>query len=153
MYENVMYMLIACIVALMATKKQTSLFGDYVASENDQVTTFVKIYEVVTKIGEKIIFVLDGAVWNSEKGCLTLFDGNGNGLTIYATHAVESFTGKPDALRFGSALQRAVKADIGSWEDLVEIIRNNPSTYTLTVEGQAMELNGKEVFARSWNVA
>lgn len=152
MYVMTMNIIMVSIVVLsigMAKKVQKNLFGDFVPSEN-VVKTFVKIYEVVKEVGDTFTFLIDGASYNPEKhgGVLTLFDGNGTAVSIYAQHK-EGMTGMPDGERFGRAMQRCLNQQIGSYEEIVKVLRDSQTTYELTVQMSEMD-NGNK--ARAWSV-
>jgi hypothetical protein len=135
------------VMLMVKNTKQESIFGGLVSNQDDKTpSTFVKIYEVVKEIGDNLTFFLDGATWNDEKNCLTVFNGQGECLGLFLNHINESWKGETDLIRLGKAIERKCEVQIASMSELVKLINES----NLTIEITATE--SKEGFYRQWKV-
>ena len=123
--------------------KQLTLFGGEVPIENDKnaETVWVNIGKAVKSVGDSITFTLKRATYNVDKHILTIFDGEGNGLSVWFTNDPSSpWDGKPNGVRLGEAMVKALRQSIDSPQTMADII--NDSELVLKVEKIALKTEG-----------
>lgn len=116
--------------------KQMNLFGEFVATETKDLE-FIKVYEEVVSDGDQFRMKMNSAVYNEEKGCLTVVDGEkAQALTVYFTlHPDARYNGTPDGIRLGRAMQRCVQATAPDVETLRDLITEGDFELTITHTG------------------
>ena len=94
---------------------QTSLFS-FGGSRDGADHSFIRMSEVVKSVGDTFTFSMDSATYNADKGCLTVFDGTGQAVSVHQHHspamienaAAQGWTlPQTDADRFGPAFEKA----------------------------------------------
>lgn len=132
----------------MTDKKneQASLFGGF--AKKDKATEplhFVSIRDETPTEGDHFAMDINVAKYNDQKDCMTVIDSNqGKALTVYFENYDPTWTATPDGVRLFNAVERGIKAPLGSKQAFVDAVNNNDLTLTVEYVG------GK---GRLWTVA
>lgn len=124
--------------------RQLTLFGEVVPLENDKnaETVWLRVKDAVKDVGDKFSFTMQRAVYNVEKHVLSIFDGEGNGISVwFQPHPDSQWQDvKPDGVRLGEAMIKTLRQSIDSPQTMADLINNG--LMTLEVEKIALKTDG-----------
>jgi len=126
--------------------------------------TFVRINTEVQNVGDEYSFTLGSATYNTDKGCLTAFDGTGNALGVHIEHSEalradaesKGYTlGQTDAEKLAFAAN-AVKWFAGTTAADMHGMMNNLAAAINTHPDAVLTVRGVETksghMARVWSI-
>lgn len=119
--------------------KQTTLFGGYVEEEQtERALEFVKVYEEVVNDGDQFTITPTDVIYNETKNCMTLIDGAKNqALTVwFENHKNSKYKSMPDGIRLGRAVEKAMKVNFATFEELELCMNQNAIEVNITHTGE-----------------
>ena len=136
----------------MPSKKKASETAQttvFTFSKGQTDLSFVRVSEEVTNMGDSLTFNMDSATYNADKGCLTIFNGEGLALGVHRNHSTEMMAaaeengwklGETDGDRFGPAFENAGLLrgythanEEEVWVNIAHAINANDSELTVTM--------------------
>ncbi len=133
-------------------KKQTNLFGEFVEGKSNEPTVKVRLYNEVVDDGDQYSMAIDGVAYNEEMNCITLFDNTKNVRTtlgfenhpntpVFTNEKGEEFSPTPDGIKFGKAVQKAIKRTINDGHDLEAVLKDGSFNLHVKKVGKAIYYN------------
>ena len=119
--------------------KQTTLFGGYVEeTESEQTLEFVKVHEQVVSDGDQFTLTPNNVIYNETKNCLTMIDGDKNqALTVwFENHPNSKYNSMPDGIRLGRAVEKVMKINLATAQDLEDCMTDTKFELTITHTGE-----------------